>query len=580
MMFRIRKITEAYFASNEIALEQVFTIIRKQFPDIKESKIQEINQQLVDPLKFKFSSILFIVEDAKSNVRGFALLLYMSDKNFCFLDYIAVKPGRTSSGVGGSLYERVREEALMLKSIGLFMECLPDDPALCINPEILEQNKSRLAFYERYGAFPVIGTKYETPVNPGDDCPPFLVFDNLGTGILPSAKDAKGIIKAILERKYPEYCPESYIQMVVDSVVDDPLRIRLPRYRKKFIDQEKFNDKLIGSIPLIINDKHDIHHIREIGYLESPIRVKSILKELDKTGIFTIFPVRNYPENFITKVHSTKYVEYFKKVCENLPEGKSIYPYVFPLRNASRPPKDLSVLAGYYCIDTFTPLNKNAFLAARRAVNCALTGAELLLEGKPAVYALIRPPGHHAEKFVFGGFCYFNNAAIAANYLSEFGKVAILDIDYHHGNGQQQIFYNRKDVFTVSVHGHPSFAYPYFSGFAEEKGENDGYNYNKNIPLKENITNEEYKIALLQAVRSIQKFNPWFLIVCLGFDTAKGDPTGTWNLAPSDFKTNGEILGSLKYPTLIVQEGGYKNRSLGTNAKAFFEGFWKNKKQQ
>jgi len=578
-MFRIRKITEAYYAANNNVLEQVFSIIREQFPEIKESKIQEIRQQLIDPLKFRFQAILLVVEDAKTNVRGFALLLHMSDIGFCFLDYIAVKPGRTSSGVGGSLYERIREEALMLKSTGIFMECLPDDPALCKNPEILEQNKSRLAFYERYGAFPIIGTKYETPVNPGDDCPPYLVYDNLGNGTTPSKENAKAVVKAILERKYPDYCPESYIQLVLNSIEDDPVQLRAPRYKKKTAGQEKINQKNNGIIPLIINDKHDIHHVHEIGYIESPIRVKSILKELDKTGIFTIYPIRNYPENLITKVHSTRYVEYFKKVCENLKEGKSVYPYVFPVRNLSRPPQDLSVLAGYYCIDTFTPLNKNAYLAARRGVNCALTGADLLLEGKKAVYALIRPPGHHAEKFVYGGFCYFNNAAIAANYLSNYGKVAILDIDYHHGNGQQQIFYTRNDVFTVSIHGHPSFAYPYFSGFADEKGENEGLNFNKNIPLKEIITNEEYKTALLQAVKSIQKFNPWFLIVCLGFDTAKGDPTGTWSLAPSDFKLNGEILGSLTYPTLFVQEGGYKNRSLGTNAKAFFEGFWKKKNE-
>ena len=576
-MFRIRKISDALIPANQIALNQIFDIIRSQFAEVKEEKILEIADQLTDPLKYRFSGIMIVAEDGRMNVRGLAYLLFMPDKGFCFLDYIAVKPGRTSSGVGGALYERVREEARLLKTVGLFMEVLPDDPAICNNHQYLEQNKSRLAFYERYGARPIAGTAYETPVNEEDNCPPYLVFDNLGKNISLSAKKLKSIVRVILERKYPVYCPESYIQMVVSSIKEDPVRLRDFRYRKKQITAERINHKNEVKIALIINDRHNIHHVREVGYLEAPVRIQSILNEIDKTTWFTQVQVRNYSENYITAIHSKKYVEYFKKVCENLPEGKSVYPYVFPLRNASRPPSDLSVLAGYYCMDTFTPINKNAFLAARRAVNCALTGADLLLEGQTASYALIRPPGHHAETNVFGGFCYFNNAAIAANYLSSYGRIAILDLDYHHGNGQQQIFYYRKDVFTLSIHGHPSFAYPYFSGFADEKGENYGLNFNLNFPLKENINVDEYQKVLATAIRAVKKYNPIYLIVCLGFDTAKGDPTGTWNLSAGDFRKNGEMIGQLSYPTLFVQEGGYRNRSLGINAKNFFEGFWKTK---
>jgi hypothetical protein len=142
---------------------------------------------------------------------------------------------------------------------------------------------------------------------------------------------------------------------------------------------------------------------------------------------------------------------------------ESVYPYVFPIRNVARPPKDLAVRAGYYCIDTFTPLNHNAFPVAARAVDCAMTAAQRVLEGARVAYALVRPPGHHAERRSFGGFCYLNSAAVAANYLSGYGRVAMLDVDYHHGNGQQTIFYRRADVLTVSLHGHPSFAYPYFT---------------------------------------------------------------------------------------------------------------------
>ncbi len=576
-MFRIRKISDALIPANQNALNQVFDIIRSHFAEVKEEKILEIAGLLIDPYKYKYSSILIVAEDGRLNVRGFALLLYLPDKKFCFLDYIAVKSGKTSSGVGGVLYERVREEARLLQTTGIFMECLPDDPNLCKNQQYIEQNKSRLAFYERYGARPIVGTAYETPVNADDNCPPYLVFDDLDKDLKLSAKELKSVIRVILERKYGDYCPESYVDMVVKSIREDPVKLREFRYRKKQLPPEKRSSKIKDKIALIVNDRHNIHHVREVGYLEAPVRIQSILKEIDKTDLFIPVHVRNYSESYITAIHSKKYVDYFKKICDKLPEGKSIYPYVFPLRNAYRPPTDLSVLAGYYCMDTFTPLNKNAFLAARRAVNCALTGADLLLEGQKAVYALVRPPGHHAETNVFGGFCYFNSAAIAANYLSRFGKIAILDIDYHHGNGQQQIFYHRKDVFTISIHGHPSFAYPYFSGFADEKGEGYGLQFNVNYPLKENLAENEYSNVLTTALRAIKKYNPLYLIVCLGLDTAKGDPTGTWKLSANDFRKNGEIIGQLAYQILFVQEGGYRNRSLGINARNFFEGFWKSK---
>ncbi|MBN2213105.1 MAG: histone deacetylase family protein [Bacteroidales bacterium] len=576
-MFRIRKISDALIPANQNALHQVFDIIRKHFAEVREEKIQDIANQLTDPLKHKFSSIMIVAEDGRLNVRGFALVLYMPDKHFCFLDYLAVKPGRTSSGTGGALYERAREEARMLNTLGLFMECLPDDPGLCRNQQYIEQNKARLAFYEQYGARPITGTAYETPVNAGDDCPPYLVLDSLDREVSISAKQLKSIVRVILERKYPEYCPESYITMVENSITDDPVRLREFRYRKKQVPFDKRNHQIKEKIALVINDRHIIHHVREVGYLEAPVRIISILKEIEKTGVFNPVRVNNYSESHITGIHSRKYVEYFKKVCEKMPEGKSVYPYVFPLRNASRPPADLSVLAGYYCMDTFTPLNKNAFLAARRAVNCALTGADLLLAGHNAVYALIRPPGHHAETNVFGGFCYFNSAAIAANYLSRYGRIAILDIDYHHGNGQQQIFYRRNDVLTISIHGHPSFAYPYFSGFADERGEGEGLNFNLNYPLKENITGDDYRQVLISALKAIKKYHPVYLIVCLGLDTAKGDPTGTWKLSAGDFRKNGEIIGEMPCQTLFIQEGGYRNRSLGINARNFFEGFWKTK---
>ena len=574
-MFRIRKITNPGLAGNRQVIERLKDIVRVQFPGIMAQQMEDISEKMVNPVKMKYQTTIFVADDFRGNIRGFASLLFMSDLKFCYLDLLAVNPDKPTSGVGGSIYEKVREEAYTLNSIGLFYECLPDDPSLCHDETRLKQNAKRLAFYEKYGAYPIINTSYETPVKPGDDSPPYLVFDGLGKKIPLGAEDLKKIFNAILIRKYGDYCPAEYVNMVVSSVKDDPVHLRNPRYTKV---KEKVNmllNKQDEKIQLFVNGKHHIHHIREVGYVESPVRVRTIFEELSKLGITAEVKVREYPDRYINEIHDQGYVRYFKKVCESLKPGESVYPYVFPIRNKTKPPKLLSVRAGYYCIDTFTPLNKNAYLAARWGVNCSLTAADSILAGNNIAYVLTRPPGHHAERFAFGGFCYFNNAAIAANYLSKYGKVAILDMDYHHGNGQQQIFYERSDVLTLSIHGHPSFAYPYFSGFRDERGKNSGMGYNYNFPLKEIINGEEYRETLKKALDIIRKFKPEFLIIALGLDTAKGDPTGTWMLRPADFHKNGEMVAAAGLPTLVIQEGGYRNRQIGINARHFFQGFYK-----
>ena len=573
-MFRIRKIFNPWLEGNRQSAEKVREIMRLQFPGMPAAQIENIFLQMLNPVGKKFQTSLIIADDYRSNIRGFAVLLYMSDLKFCYLDYLAVTPGKPTSGVGGSIYERIREEAESLGTIGIFFECLPDDPALCRDQSFIRQNMKRLAFYERYGAFPVLNTKYETPVKPENDCPPYLVYDDLGSGRPLRAAELKKITRAILNRKYGDYCPKDYIRMVVSGIKEDPVKLRPPRYIRIPAAEKSLPGNNRSKIKVFVNGRHEIHHVKEVGYVESPVRVKTIFREIIKTGLISEEKVEEYPDRFILDVHDRGYVRYFKTVCSSLEPGRSVYPYVFPVRNAARPPKELSVRAGYYCIDTFTPLNINAYRAARWGVNCSLSAADSILDGNRIAYVLTRPPGHHAERFVFGGFCYFNNAAIAASYLSKYGKVAILDMDYHHGNGQQQIFYDRSDVLTISIHGHPSFAYPYFSGFSEEKGEGKGLGYNFNFPLKEVIDGEEYRETLGHAIKIVRKFKPEFLIIALGLDTAKGDPTGTWLLSPADFLQNGKMAGSLGMPTLIIQEGGYRNKYLGINARSFLKGFY------
>ncbi|MDD3707209.1 MAG: histone deacetylase family protein [Aminobacterium sp.] len=574
-MFRIRRIYDNTLLINKEALIQIQAILRQQFPGLTSEEIEALPFRIRDQLKYGFQTILFVAEGAHRKVQGFALTLVDPLLHFMYLDYLAAAKLTTGRGIGGALYERIRQEALLLECRGIFFECLPDDPAISRNPEIRKENRARLHFYEYFGTRPIIGTRYETPLKEGGDNPPYLVFDDLGQNRPLSKGLARRIVRTILEKKYKGICPPEYISMVVNSFNDDPIRLRPFVYIKEaqaslpvrnIPDDEK--------IALLMNKEHIIHHVHERGYVESPVRIGRILSHLEKSGLFKEERLRPIPDSWLRNIHDGDFLDYLKKVCTSIGKNPSVYPYVFPIRNATRPPKELVIRAGYYCIDTFTPLNGPAWQAARQAINCAITGAKLLEEGHHLAYALIRPPGHHSERRAFGGFCYLNSTAAAAQYLSHRGTVAILDIDYHHGNGQQNIFYKRNDVLTISIHGHPSFAYPYFSGFEDEKGEGEGKGYNVNIPLSENIDGEKYGEALHRALKIIRRFSPSFLVVALGFDTAQKDPTGSWNLTAKDFYANGRDIGKEKYPTLVVQEGGYDTKRIGINARSFFTGLW------
>jgi acetoin utilization deacetylase AcuC-like enzyme/GNAT superfamily N-acetyltransferase len=584
IMHRIRRIYDDVLPLNQEIMAQVKDILRSRFAAVSEAEIESISEKLRNPFIQRFRTILLVAETLGGRVAGFAVLLHEPEIDFTYLDWIAMATGRSGGGIGGAIYERVRQESVALKVKGLFFECLPDEEQHCPDPGLLKENRARLRFYEQYGARPLINTGYELPVNPGDTCMPHLVYDALGLQTPLKRSFACKVVQVILERKYAGLCPADYVRKVVSSFKDDPVQLREFRYVKPEVVNPGVESRVFEQIALVVNDRHHIHHVHERGYVESPVRIQSILKRLQKSGLFVEMKPHQFSEQNIQQVHAPDFVNYLKKACRDVAEGKSLFPYVFPIRNKTRPPKEPSVLAGYYCIDTFTPINRNAYPAARRGVDCALTAAREVLNGRRIAYALVRPPGHHAERRSFGGFCYLNNNAIAAQYLSGYGKVAILDIDYHHGNGQQDIFYRRSDVLTVSIHGHPRFAYPYFSGFDDEKGGGAGEGFNLNIPLREDLEGEEYRKALKRAITRIEQFNPTFLVVALGLDPAKDDPTGTWSLRARDFEANGKLIGALGLPTVVIQEGGYRTRTLGLNVMNFFNGLakalqeWANKK--
>jgi hypothetical protein len=216
---------------------------------------------------------------------------------------------------------------------------------------------------------------YEAPLKPGSDNVPYLCYDNLGQGVELPRDTARAIVRAILERKYGKLVSQAYIEMVIESFNDYPVKLREFRYIKKApvpLEPHTPKDK---KIIMVVNEHHIMHHIEEKGYVETPVRVDAILKELERTTLFTKIKSHRFPEKHIEAVHTPEFVSYLRKVCKRLEHGQAVYPYVFPIRNKARPPTDLPLRAGYYCIDTFTPLTHHAYMAARMAVDCALTCA-------------------------------------------------------------------------------------------------------------------------------------------------------------------------------------------------------------
>ncbi|WP_422930573.1 GNAT family N-acetyltransferase [Singulisphaera sp. PoT] len=570
-MFRISHVLGAHRDYDRRCIGEIQVLLDAAFPELGEGP-DYVLKKLTEQTVRGYPTILLAAHGTSDQITGFALADYFEPVGYAYLDFIVAQAERRGRGLGGALYEALREDLIARGAQGLFFEVPTDDPLQVTDPADLKSNKTRIKFYERYGALPIVNTLYDQPIRPGHPTEPRLMYDPLQSKTPLDAPTLKQIMEMILTQRYHYASDDPYVVQLLDSVQDSPVRIRKPRYVDPRESKPKTPRRLM-PLKVFCSSRHALHHVRERGYVERPARVDVILKAISSLPDIEQLPVRNFGEKPIRAVHDTDFVNYIRNFCQELPPGEMVYPYVFPIRRTDRPPHDRSRRAGYYCIDTFTPLSRDAYKAARAAVNVALSGAEAILAGNPLVYSLCRPPGHHAERDTYGGFCYFCNAAIAAQYLgSRVGKVAILDVDYHHGNGAQDIFYNRSDVLTISIHGHPNFAYPYFSGFADEVGEGEGKGFNVNMPLAEDVHDGRYLEALDEALAIVRKFKPEMLIVPVGLDIAKADPTGTWSLTPDGLFEVGYRIGAMKLPTLLVQEGGYNIRSLGRNAARMLTG--------
>lgn len=268
-----------------------------------------------------------------------------------------------------------------------------------------------------------------------------------------------------------------------------------------------------------------------------------------------------------------EYAKYF-------PEMRELVPFIFGrqvLRDKmgeGPEPKHPFGRAGYWCFETATPMVEGTYVAARGAVDTALTTTKLVLDGETAAYGLCRPPGHHATADVYGGYCFFNNAAVAAHHVASTtgAKVTILDVDYHHGNGTQQIFYDRDDVQYVSLHGDPVRAYPYSVGHADETGTGRGLGYNINYPMKYRADDDAFCAALEDACEKISAFGPSLLIVSLGLDTYITDPISDLAVTTEGMGRCGAIVRQLGLPTVVLQEGGYDVGALGANVHSWLLG--------
>lgn len=308
---------------------------------------------------------------------------------------------------------------------------------------------------------------------------------------------------------------------------------------------------------------------------EVPDRAVALLQCVNALGFEVKLPI-DHGMGPLQAVHSTSYLEFLQTAhaqWKEMPDdwGPEVMSNIFVREpNALR---GILAQASAYLADGSCPVGEFTWRSAYWSAQCAADAAQALLDGEHYAYALCRPPGHHARYAAAGGFCYLNNAAIAAQALrKQHARVAIFDADMHHGQGIQEIFYDRDDVFYVSIHGDPTNFYPGVTGFADETGVGTGRGFNLNLPIPHGSSESEFFDRVEEAMVAIRTYKPDVLVLSLGFDIYKDDPQSQVAVTAEGFHSLGQAVARLDLPTVFVQEGGYHIDSLAQNARHFFTG--------
>jgi acetoin utilization deacetylase AcuC-like enzyme len=313
---------------------------------------------------------------------------------------------------------------------------------------------------------------------------------------------------------------------------------------------------------------------------EKPSRAEIIKARVESEKLGPILPPNLHDLSAAKRVHKADYIDFLPTVWpawEASGRSGSAIPFTWPTRGlrADVLPKTIDAQLGFYSFDGGAPFVKGTWDAIKSSYEVALTAANLVKAGDRAAFALCRPPGHHAGAAFMGGYCYINNAAVAAQWFRDQGAkhVSILDVDYHHGNGTQEIFYSRNDVQVLNLHGDPMTEYPFFLGHADERGSGAGEGFNHNYPMPFGTSWEDWSAALDDACVKLDAYAPDVVVVSLGVDTFENDPISQFKLKSSDYPKIGRRIAELGLPTLFVMEGGYAVEEIGINAVGVLSGF-------
>jgi acetoin utilization deacetylase AcuC-like enzyme len=315
-----------------------------------------------------------------------------------------------------------------------------------------------------------------------------------------------------------------------------------------------------------------------VPYLDNPDRMDRILSALRQTDWAEVVEPQDFGLDPIRAVHEADYLDFLTSswtewLASEAQDKSVLLPATFALRRQPQKPTGLLGRAGYYIMDLSACIVAGTYTAALASAQCGVSAADAVTNGQRSAFALCRPPGHHAGRDYAAGYCFINNAAVAANWLSAQGKVAVLDVDYHCGNGTQDIFYGRADVLTISIHADPNFEYPHFAGYASETGSGPGLGFHRNFPLEKGTDDGRYLAVLDEALGLIRSFAPDYLVISAGMDIYADDPLGTIKVTTDGIGQIGKQIAALRLPAVIVMEGGYNNEALGRNIVTFLSAF-------